>query len=133
MQWLFADCGYQGPIFEQGAGECPAQMHVEIAKRSDSAMGFEVLQRRWAERPKVARVQHMEKAVEEVARIVTWLNRRRRPARDFENKTRKAPAFLKRASMRLMTLKLCNHSKNLRINSKAPYCEPVTADRARSL
>ena len=88
---LFADGGYQGPIFEQGAGEFLKQMHVEIVKRSDSANGFVVLPRRWV-----------------VERTFAWLNRCRRLAKDFENRTRNALAFLKLASIRLMTRKLCN-------------------------
>ena len=82
---LFADGGYQGPIFEQGAGEFLKQMHVEIVKRSDSANGFVVLPRRWV-----------------VERTFAWLNRCRRLAKDFENRTRNALAFLKLASMRMM-------------------------------
>jgi hypothetical protein len=58
---LFADGGYQGPIFEQGARACLTQMHVEIVKRTDSAKGFVVLPRRWAELPKVPRAQHVER------------------------------------------------------------------------
>ena len=91
LRKLFADGGYQGPIFEQGAGEFLTQMHVEIVKRSDRARGFVVLPRRWV-----------------VERTFAWLNRCRRLAKDFENRTRNALAFLKLASIRLMTRKLCN-------------------------
>ena len=88
---LSADGGYQGPIFEQGASDFLKQMHVEIVKRSDSANGFVVLPRRWV-----------------VERTFAWLNRCRRLAKDFENRTRNALAFLKLPSIRLMTRKLCN-------------------------
>ena len=91
LRKLFADGGYQGPIFEQGAGRLLTQMRVEIVKRSDAAKGFVVLPRRWV-----------------VERTFAWLNRCRRLAKDFENKTRNALAFLKLASIRLMTRKLCN-------------------------
>ena len=91
LRKLFADGGYQGPIFEQGAGRLLTQMRVEIVKRSDAAKGFVVLPRRWV-----------------VERTFAWLNRCRRLAKDFENKTRNALAFLKHASIRLMTRKLCN-------------------------
>jgi Transposase DDE domain len=37
-----------------------------------------------------------------------WLNRCRRLAKDFENLTRNALAFLRLASIRLMLRKLCN-------------------------
>ena len=88
---LFADGGYQGPIFEQGAGEFLKQMHVEIVKRSDSANGFVVVPRRWV-----------------VERSFAWLNRCRHLAKYFENRTRNALAFLELASMRMTTRRLCN-------------------------
>ena len=44
---VFADGGYQGPRFAQGAAAYLAQMEVEIVKRSDVAQGFVVLPRRW--------------------------------------------------------------------------------------
>lgn len=88
---VFADGGYQGPRFEQGAATYLTQMQVEIVKRSDSAKGFVVLPRRWV-----------------VERTLAWLNRCRRLAKDFECRTRNALAFLKLASIRLMLRKLCN-------------------------
>jgi transposase len=91
LRKLFADGGYQGPVFEQGGGEFLTQTRVEIVKRSDTAEGFVVLPRRWV-----------------VERTFAWLNRCRRLAKDFENRTRNALAFLKLASIRLMTRKLCN-------------------------
>jgi len=91
LRKLFADGGYQGPIFEQGVGKFLTQMNVDIVKRSDSAKGFVVLPRRWV-----------------VERTLAWLNRCRRLAKDFENRTRNALVFLKLASIRLMTRKLCN-------------------------
>lgn len=51
--------------------------------------GFVVLPRRWV-----------------VELTLAWLNRRRRLAKDFENRTRNALAFLKLASVRLMLRKL---------------------------
>ena len=33
LRKLFADGGYQGPIFERGAGGFLTQMHVEVVKR----------------------------------------------------------------------------------------------------
>jgi transposase len=91
LRKLFADGGYQGPVFERGAAEFLTQMNVEIVKRSDSVKGFVVLPRRWV-----------------VERTFAWLNRCRRLAKDFENRTRNARAFLMLASIRLMTRKLCN-------------------------
>jgi transposase len=92
LRKLFADGGYQGPIFEQATTALMAEMAVEIVKRSDAAKGFVVLPRRWV-----------------VERSFAWLNRCRRLAKDFENRTRNALAFLKLASIRLMLRKLCNH------------------------
>ena len=89
---MFADGGYQGTRFEQGAAQFLTQMQVEIVKRSDSTSGFVVLPRRWV-----------------VERTFAWLNRCRRLAKAFENQTRNALAFLKLASIRLMLRKLCNH------------------------
>ena len=91
LRKLFADGGYQGPKFEQAIAEAMAQTNVKIVKRSDAAKGFIVLPRRWV-----------------VERTFAWLNRCRRLAKDFENRTRTALAFLKLASIRLMTRKLCN-------------------------
>jgi transposase len=92
LQKLFADGGYQGPVFEQGIAKLLAQTQIEIVKRSDAVKGFVVLPRRWV-----------------VERTFAWLNRCRRLAKDFENRTRNALAFLKLASIRLMLRKLCNH------------------------
>ena len=67
------------------------QIDVEIVKRSDCAHGFKVLPKR--------RI---------VERTIAWLNRCRRLAKDWENLNRKALAFLRLASIRLMLRKLCN-------------------------
>ncbi len=66
---------------------------VEIVKRSDQAVGFEVLPKRWI-----------------VERTIGWLNRCRRLAKDWECRTRKALAFLRLASIRIMLRKLCQQS-----------------------
>jgi transposase len=63
----------------------------EIIKRSDTAKGFPVQPRRWV-----------------VERTLAWLNRCRRLAKDFENLSRIALAFLRLVSVRLMLRKLCN-------------------------
>jgi len=93
LKTIFADGGYQGPIFEQGVARILGDVDVEIVKRSDAAKGFVLLPRRWV-----------------VERTLAWLGRCRRLAKDFETKTRKALAFLKLASIRLMMRKLCNPS-----------------------
>ncbi len=89
----FADAGYQGPKFRKALAKILPQLKTEIVKRSDKAGGFEVLPRRWV-----------------VERTLAWLNRCRRLARDWENLTRNALAFLRLASIRLMLRKICNQS-----------------------
>jgi transposase len=78
-------------VFEAGVARVMTQLEVEIVKRSDAAKGFVVLPRRWV-----------------VERTLAWLNRCRRLAKDWENRTRNALAFLQLASIRLMLRKLCN-------------------------
>jgi transposase len=90
---LFVDAGYQGPQFDSAVATIMPQLEVEIVKRSDQAKGFEVLPKRWV-----------------VERTLAWLGRCRRLAKDFENLTRNALAFLRLASIRLMLRRLCNPS-----------------------
>jgi transposase len=88
---LYADGGYQGPKFRDALKKITAQVNVEIVKRSDQAKAFVVLPRRWV-----------------VERTFAWLGRCRRLAKDWENLNRKALAFLRLSSIRLMLRKLCN-------------------------
>jgi len=80
-----------GAMFAQAVAEHLPKLAVEIVKRSDKAKGFEVLPMRWV-----------------VERALAWLNRCRRLAKDFENLTDNALAFLRLASIRLMLRRLCN-------------------------
>jgi transposase len=91
LRKLYADAGYQGPAFGAAVKRALRQVDVEIVKRSDRAQGFEVLPKRWI-----------------VERTIAWLNRCRRLAKDWENLGRKALAFLRLASIRLMLRRLCN-------------------------
>ena len=91
LQKLFADGGYQGPVFQKASAKILPHIEIEIVKRSDQAKGFELLPRRWV-----------------VERTFAWLGRCRRLARDWENFNQKALAFLRLASIRLMLRKLCN-------------------------
>jgi transposase len=91
LKKLFADGGYQGAEFQKALARILPQLKTEIIKRSDHAKGFIVLPRRWV-----------------VERTIAWLNRCRRLAKDWENLNRKALAFLRLASIRLMLRKLCN-------------------------
>ena len=90
LKKLFAD-GYQGAEFHNALAKILPNLEAEIVKRSDRAKGFVVLPRRWV-----------------VERTIAWLNRCRRLAKDSENLNRKALAFLRLASIRLMLRKLCN-------------------------
>jgi len=90
LQKLFADGGYQGPVLQKALAKA-FPLKFEIVKRSDHAKGFEVIPRRWV-----------------VERTFAWLNRCRRLAKDFENLTRNALAFLRLASIRIMLRKICN-------------------------
>ena len=88
---LYADGGYQGAAFQQALGKTLNGVNLEIVKRSDQAKRFVVLPKRWF-----------------VERTIAWLGRCRRLAKDWECLNRKALAFLKLASIRLMLRKLCN-------------------------
>jgi transposase len=91
LRKLFADGGYQGPKFGAAQKKASPNLKTEIVKRSDQATGFEVIPRRWV-----------------VERTFAWLGRCRRLAKDFENLTRNALAFIRLASIRLMLRKLCS-------------------------
>jgi transposase len=86
---VYADGGYQGPVFQKAMQSIMSQVNVEIVKRSDHAKGFVVLPKRWV-----------------VERTLAWLNRCRRLAKHWECRTRKARAFLLLASIRLMVRRL---------------------------
>jgi transposase len=88
---LFADAGYQGLQFAAAVATHLPHLAIQIVKRSDQ--GFVVLPMRWV-----------------VERTLAWLNRCRRLAKDFENLTDNALAFLRLASIRLMLRRLCNPS-----------------------
>jgi len=91
LRKLYADGGYQGPVFQQALKRVLRQVDLEIVKRSDHAKGFEVMPKRWI-----------------VERTIAWLNRCRRLAKDWENLNDSALAFIRLASIRLMLRKLCN-------------------------
>lgn len=93
LKKLFADAAYRGPQFGQALAWIRPQLTAEIVTRSDPQKGFVVLPKRWI-----------------VERTLAWLNRCRRLAKDFENRTRSAVAFVYLASLRVMLRKLCNPS-----------------------
>jgi transposase len=87
---LYADGGYQGAAFQAALWSILKRLTIEIVKRSDQTARFVVLPKRWI-----------------VERTFAWLGRCRRLAKDWECLNRKALAFLKLASIRLMLRKLC--------------------------
>ena len=86
---LYADGGYQGPVFQKAVRKVLPPATVKIVKRSDHAKGFTVLPRRWV-----------------VERTIAWLNRCRRLAKDWECLNRKARAYILLASIRFMLRRL---------------------------
>ena len=88
---LYADGGYQGPEFQRAMKRILARVDLEIVKRLGHAKGFVVLPKRWI-----------------VERTLAWLGRCHKLAKDWECLNRKALAFLRLASIRLMLRKLCN-------------------------
>ena len=65
LRVLFANGGYQGPLFQTALEMVLPQLETAIIKRSDTAKGFKVLPRRWV-------VEHN----------FAWLIRCRRLAKD---------------------------------------------------
>jgi len=86
---IFADAGYRGPHAALVAARS-GDWVIEIVQRNELHK-FVVLPKRWI-----------------VERSIAWLNRCRRLTKDWENLNRKALAFLRLASIRLMLRKLCN-------------------------
>jgi transposase len=89
---IFADGAYQGAA-TAAAVKALGAWELEIVKRSDQAIGFEVIPKRWI-----------------VERTFAWLGRCRRLAKDFENRTRTALAFLRLALIRLMLRRIARAS-----------------------
>ena len=90
LEKLFADGGYQGPVFAAAQKKAFPFVTTEIVKRSDMAKGFEVMPKRWI-----------------IERTIAWLNRCRRLSKDLKNLTRNALAFARLASVRLMLRRIC--------------------------
>ena len=97
LRKLYADGGYQGPLFRAAAKKALSKIEVEIVRRSDQAKGFLVLPKRW-----------IPGSSPRTSRTIAWLNRCRRLAKDWECLNRKGLSFIHLASIRLMLRKLCN-------------------------
>ena len=83
-----------GAVFREALERVCRSATVEIVKRSDQAVGFEVL------------AQALDRGAHDA-----WLNRCRRLAKHWEFRTRKALAFLRLASVRIMRRKVCQSSR----------------------
>ena len=93
LKTLFCRRGISRTAIAKALAKVLPHLDVAIVKRSDRVGGFVVLHKRWI-----------------VERTIAWLNRCRRLAKDWENLNRKALAFLRLASIRLMLRKLCNRA-----------------------
>lgn len=88
IERIYADGGYQGPKAATAAARTGAWV-IDIVKRPDNAIGFEVLPKRWI-----------------VERTIAWISRFRRLARDFERYARTVAAFIRLAMIRIMLRRL---------------------------
>lgn len=91
LRHIFADGGYAGPKL-RGALDKIGDWTIEIVKRSDTAVGFEVIPRRWV-----------------VERTFAWLGRCRRLAKDWEKSIASAEAWINIAHIRLTTQRLAKY------------------------
>jgi transposase len=85
---VFADGGYQGPK-AAAAAALTGTWIIDIVKRPDTAIGFEVVPKRWI-----------------VERTLAWISRCRRLARDCERYARTVAAFIRLAMIHLMLRRL---------------------------
>jgi transposase len=88
IEQIFADGGYQGPKATAAAART-GNWKIQIVKRLDTAIGFEVIPKRWI-----------------VERTIARISRFRRLARDFERYARTVAAFIRLAMVRIMLRRL---------------------------
>jgi transposase len=89
LRRLWVDGGYTGDAFAQWVKELCPELEVEVVKRSDNAVGFKVLPRRWV-----------------VERTFGWLMRHRRLTRDYETTETSAESFIYIAMIRTQLRRL---------------------------
>ena len=90
LKRIWADGGYAGQLVEWVRGLCPRRRIVlEIVRRSDKAVGFEVLPHRW-----------------KVERTFGWLGRSRRLSKDYEETISSSEAMIKWSMVHLMGRRL---------------------------
>jgi len=85
LRHIFADGGYAGPKLRAALAKI-GRWVIQIVKRSDTAVGFEVIPRRWV-----------------VERTFAWLGRCRRLAKDWERSIESAEAWVLIAHIRRLT------------------------------
>lgn len=90
LEAIFADRAYRGEMLSQAMRAAPWK--IEVVKPPANQKGFEVIPRRWV-----------------VERTIAWINRCRRLAKDYENLSRTAVAFIRLASIRLMLRRLTRY------------------------
>jgi transposase len=88
IECVFADGGYQGPKAAVAAART-GTWTINVVKRRDAAIGFEVVPKRWI-----------------VERTIAWISRFRRLARDFERYAKTVAAFVRLAMIRIMLRRL---------------------------
>jgi putative transposase len=91
MRHVFADGGYAGDKLRSALSR-HGDWTIEIIKRSDATVGFEVLPRRWV-----------------VERTFAWLGRCRRLAKDWGKSIESSTAWSFIASIKLMTRRLATY------------------------
>jgi len=94
IERIYGDGGYQGPKAAKAAAKI-GYWTIEIVERLSTAVGFEVLPKRWI-----------------VERTLAWLSRFRRLARDFERYARTVAAFIHLAMIRIMLKRLVASSSS---------------------
>jgi putative transposase len=87
LQLIWADGGYSGQLVEWVKQLCG--WTLEIVKRTDDMVGFEVLPRRWV-----------------VERTFGWLNRWRRLSKDYEQLPQTSEAMIYATMSLVMTRRL---------------------------
>lgn len=88
LRHVFADAAYSGEKLA-GALSRLGTWTLEIVRRLEAAVGFQLLKRRWV-----------------VERTLAWLNRNRRLAKDFEASVESAVAWLLVANIKLLTRRI---------------------------
>jgi transposase len=88
IERIYGDGGYRGPKAATGAAKT-GRCKIVIVARPTTALGFEVVPKRWI-----------------VERTFAWINCFRRLVRDFERYARTVAAFIRLAMIRIMLRRL---------------------------